>query len=895
MISKKFSIALVLVFAHHMYGWQVLPMQLPKNETPKEQTKIRDTNRSFSFPIHSHLGISDGLIVGAATGESKDFALSIFDFVENVFKPYAHKKVMLNGLADQDGPLFNNVISFLALISEKTAAFCLQSDPKRIFMATFPDFSQILSGPVIKDANDKEIDSQIVALAGGQNYAFAAVKGASQKEFGAGASGIAVFTVHAETKEVELTAQQYEALKKEVQENGDEQHIESFTKEITIKDGKHTRKITEKKLQQIYFAQLSCASDCIKIGTDCREVEIGAMHWCPNLNRLYIGINMRGNQESSDGACGILVGRMENSKFILSPFISCDLVCENLQNQNNSIRQLRSMLTTTILDYLIVHRGNGLPEQTSACVFALPIVNFHGIDGKVVQDRIAVHGTIAKDNEKPVEAFSATDRAQLYLGRHFNAIPQSSGDFVIDVNQRAHVGGGPLVAGPIEDIFVKDDSVYAIVNNPRHGQQAGVYYSQAIFDRNGVIAAWTAWQPKAIMHDETISGMTIVPAQGSLIVASGEDENSVQTVKRTAWLDSKTGELQELGALIEQHFPKKFGGIQGMFDYDDYIGVLGLGKALLFDMNTDSGIIFDDEVVRGLGPLTAGTIFESSHQKLMLLGGLKGVAVLDLNEPCTHIKRIGDYEFVRKILVDENCIYILTDRSFDRIDVASLDLFSGKIDSVQLADARAITQSGDYGIFLDCAVCQKCALLAHSAGLHRVGNGKDIRADTKESLQWIQVAIPDCSGPVICLIPISISGKACDWGRGPGQFYVISGSIGNDTARLNRFAVSPVIDESISDTTIMPLPDFVAKDHISSFVNIGNFSPFFATDGTLFLTTGTLRKKKSKFPILVNSFKKGRSVMPLSLDADASINCIMRHNKSGNWMIGGDFGLIVNE
>ena len=93
----------------------------------------------------------------------------------------------------------------------------------------------------------------------------------------------------------------------------------------------------------------------------------------------------------------------------------------------------------------------------------------------------------------------------------------------------------------------------------------------------------------------------------------------------------------------------------------------------------------------------------------------------------------------------------------------------------------------------------------------------------------------------------------------------------------------------------MPFPDFVAKDHISSFVNIGNFSPFFATDGTLFLTTGIQRKKKSKFPVLVNSFKKGRSVMPLSLDADASINCIMRHNKSGNWMIGGDFGLIVNE
>ena len=205
MISKKFFIVISLIYAHNIFGWQVLPILVPKDETQQGGIQTRDNSRSFSFPINSFLGVSDGLIVGAATqNKSKEFALAIFDFVENVFRPYAHAKVMLDSVAKQDNPLFNNAIPFLALINDQTAAFSLQSDPKRIFIATFPDCGQILSGPIIKDADDHEIDSPIVALAGGQNCAFVAVKGAGQKEFGVGASGIAVFAVHAETKEVEL-------------------------------------------------------------------------------------------------------------------------------------------------------------------------------------------------------------------------------------------------------------------------------------------------------------------------------------------------------------------------------------------------------------------------------------------------------------------------------------------------------------------------------------------------------------------------------------------------------------------------------------------------------------------------------------------------------------------
>lgn len=876
-----------IFLSHSAYAWEVLQSAEP----------MRDFTRTFSFPIHSHLTASEGLIVTAATqNQSNNYALSIFDFEENVFRPYAHEKVTLNGVEKQENPLFNNGIPLLAMIDQQTMALTLKSDAKRIFLTAFSQCDTVLSSNIIKDAYGQEIDSDIVALAGAEHYIFAAVNGKGQKQFGCNGSAVAVCAIREEKKEIELSPEEYEDLKKKALNQGDEQSIERFTKEITTtKDGKHTRKITEKKLEQIDTAPLSINGAVLE-GID--------MHWCSHLKRLYIGMKRVGNQDASDGACGILVASVENSKLIMRPFISSALV-SNAQNQiaigkgSNaavSIHKVRSMLTTTVLDYLIVQGGNGLPDQTRSTVYALPVHNFHGMDGQVPQERMLVHGTIANDTAEPIEAFLTTDRAHLFLDRHFNTPPQTCADVVNQESPQALVGAGPLTAGPIEDIFVRDDAVYAVVNNPSQDFSAGIYYSQAIFGHNGAIAAWTAWQPKIITHDEVIIGMSMLPTKGSLVVASGNNSTSVQTIKRSVWNDAKKGDMKELASLIEQHFPKSCGGIQGMFDHDNYLAILGLGKALLFDMHTNSGMIFADSCVKDLGPLTAGQIIEHAHEKYLILGGLNGVAVADLNASNTSFKLIGDYTFVRKILVDENFVYILTDRSFDRIDLNNSDLTSGKIYRKLLANAREITHAGDYGIFLDCIVSQKCSLIAHSAGLHRVGNGKDIRYDQKETLNWTQVVIPDCNDPVIVLIPISITGKPCDWAKGAaGQMYVISGSIGNNIAKLNRFAIASLSDKPISDTTIVPLRDFVAKNHISHFVNIGNFSPLFATDGTLFFTTGIQRRKKSKFPILVNSFKKGRSAMPLTLDADASINCIMRHTKSGNWMIGGDFGLIVNE
>jgi hypothetical protein len=259
-----------------------------------------------------------------------------------------------------------------------------------------------------------------------------------------------------------------------------------------------------------------------------------------------------------------------------------------------------------------------------------------------------------------------------------------------------------------------------------------------------------------------------------------------------------------------------------------------------------------------------------------------------------QFKNIGDYSFVRKIIADEQFVYILTDTVFDRIDMSLSDVNGGKLNVTRLAEAKKL-QDSEFGIFIDAIVSEKCAVIITTAGMYRIGNGHDIRYDSDKTLQWTPLTLYDQAGPAISLVAISMTGRSQDLARDAGQLYVISGSMSNNTARLHRFAVSSVMNKPINDTTIVAVRDFVAENHQSYFANIGNFSSLFATDGTLFFTQGMQRRKKMKTQILNNNFGRNRRAMPLALGKDAVITCIARNSASGNWMIGGDFGLIVNE
>lgn len=918
-LNKLLIIALLLVYVSDLSAWQIM----------QGNAQTRDGNTSFSFPIKSLVGHSERLFAFAHESnkdQAKEYAISVFDYNKNQFEPAATKEIKVDGKEKQDNPLYDQPINFLATIDDLNTAVILQSKPTLLYDLCYLNGQEILSSGALKDATSNPIDQPIIALAGARSCAFAAIKGQGQETFGTSSSAIALIAFKQEEKEEELSEQDYEKIKAEVQASNDENMAQAFSKQIsTDKQGKHKKKVITKTFNQLDAASFCVSSDCIKIGNDAIAIDDAVdMHWNENLKRLFIAICVKGNEQSTNGACGLIVARVnEKGKLAFSPFIAPNLVNDE-HNQiiagkgcraQISIHKVCSMLTTTTLDYVIVLGGNGAPDNTKTTVFALPVLNFHNKDGTINVEHIARHGTIANTKGHPLEAFSDTGRSHLFLGRHFATVPESAADLPTNETVATQVGSGALGIGPIDTIFVQDDAVYAIVNHPFKGKSAGIYYSQAIFDAEGRIAAWSAWQPKVISDDDTIINAYVDRIRGSLIVAAGDDAHSVKTIKRTRWT------LTQLTHIVQEQFPQSHGGVHGIasfssntpgLDGHSALAILGYGKIMFAETDDPLQITtFTSDVLHKLGPLNAAEIAFNYPFGWLIAGGAYGLAVL-CNEDGTgwyignlddsflnlsktmQFKRIGDYRFVRKIIADEQFLYILTDTSFDCIDLSLSDFSTGRLYTTHLADTHQFDETG-LGIFIDAIVSEKCAILATISGLYRIGNGQDIRQDDDTTINWTRVPIHDGAGPVVAMATISITGRAQDVARGPGQLYVVTGSTGAHSARLHRYAIENVINRPISNSTIKPLRDFLAENHQSYFANIGNFSSLFATDGTLFFTQGMQRRKKMKTQVINNSFGRNRRAMPLALEPDAVITCITRDYGSGAWMVGGDFGLIVNE
>lgn len=245
---------------------------------------------------------------------------------------------------------------------------------------------------------------------------------------------------------------------------------------------------------------------------------------------------------------------------------------------------------------------------------------------------------------------------------------------------------------------------------------------------------------------------------------------------------------------------------------------------------------------------------------------------------------ISNYTMVRKLLFDQGILYVLTDSCLDRIDLESNAV-------VRLADVQKLCNQR-YSIFYDLIISDKCALLATSAGLVRVGNGKDIRTDGQSSLDWTHVNVPEATDLPLFLLPVSVSGNPHDWAKGAGQIYIITGSYTKKGAHVHRFAVLDVTCQDICDDTIAPVPDLVFKDRIGDIGSLLTCSDCFLTDGLFYLAP--FRQKKSRALVLYNGLTKARTTINLDLAVEDTITSITRNSTHGNWLVAGSFGLKTN-
>ncbi len=824
---------------------------------------------------------------------------------------------------------------------------------------------QLFSLKKIYDASGKALNNGILALAGHDDKAFVVIKGNNQDHFGDGDSGIALIYFLEAIKEIEISSKEIEELQKKLEEEDEDEigrQLGAIREDKDKKEEKpkYFRKVVEKKFTQVATAvnedpkkQVIAAapvhrgSPFLKIGDDlaCMD-DIVDLYWGPSLERLYISLRVRSGSKEGAGARAVAVGYINyEGALTLVPVVAesmlsvdrCSIIGGIGGQQAVSVHKIRTLQTATgFLDYLIIQGGNGEPEQTQKTIFALPALNYKNTFGVIDPSLADFHGTLADVTESPAEFFTR-GTMQPFAARHFVMPPKNARGIYAQDDSAALVGAGPLLA-PISNFVVKDDAVYAFVNESEDLAANGIYHSQAIFDYDGRIAAWTMWQ-KIGDTGGAIHQALFDAQQATMTIVSGLTADSASTVARSQWKEVDTDVPTGL-ALLHAEFKQEDAGIQGLFEFEPFLCATGLNKVVLVGQIESKGketvaqfkngiidTVLDPSCavlsmsggeLEKIGPVIAAEIVANDAMAWLVVGGVNGMAVLrDANGngwprnpglgygfsglgPTMRFVSLGNYTFVRKLVFDAPYLYVLTDSQLDRIDMRNVDLASGQLHPVTLAQVQKITGQ-QMGIFHDLIVSEKLALLAHSAGLCRVGDGKDVRSGDTDSLAWTDIQLTTTKTPVTGLVCTSVNGATTDVARATvGQLYVISGSIDRDNTWISRFVIHTIRDKEIDGTTVQPLRDFGAQDALTSFIKCGTYISSFMTDGSLYFTATDKKKPTpqgvARHPNLYAGFGGSKSKVPVDFEKIKAqhITHIMRSKRWGNILVAGDFGLLVN-
>ncbi len=913
-----------------------------------------DGPTSFTFSIGSHArGVNGGTFYTGALkpGVAGEFALArTFDSLP-CFEPFACEKATINCMTDLDNPLFNAAITQLALfpVPQNMGRMIFfpiavtQDRPADLFVINDKVGNRlcILALSNVKDADPlggqttrEIIGVQPFVNANGMTEAiFAAVKPNDSDDFGQPGSGVAV----AQFVNVKVEEEQQTVL---MQINADPESALPITDAIA--------------------SPLDITSDSLKIDGDLVSIDnIIDMHYSTRLQRLYVALKVQGGPNATDGGRAVAVGRLVDQKLTFAQiapnnvFTNADKIVGGTGASTQvSIHNVRTMQTSTSLDYLIVVGGNGAPNNTQQMVFALPLVNT-----LLTTINEETQGTLANVNIDPEDVFTNNSQdpceanPQIFRGRVFPEPATEPGQVYTSADVKAVVGGGTLPFGPITDINVSRDAVFVSVADAINDEKPGLFYSQALFDDTGIIASWTPWQRVAGTTDKAF-GLSYEQELGSFSWLTGATNQAIKTVKRTQWGMGAEQGLANLATVISGLLPQECAGVQGffnlpcntlgLFDISAFIAT-GLQQVVLIesgqvnngvlcpnggDFQTDLQIFTDGQITQNfpvgtvrvvsisggaladIGPIIAAAIGvnDITQQGYLFVGGACGLAVLaqengDGWSTATGLGKhfdglvdgmrfvaLDEYCFVRKLIFDEGFLYVLTDTRLDRIDVAASDFSTGTLSVVTVATLADILCE-TIGTLLDLIVSEKVALLAASTGLFRVGNDANIQtAANSAEVDWTQVEIPEGISVVQFLQSIASTVVPNGLAKNTiGNLYINDAYRGFNMAQVNRYRVESVVNMPVSDCTIKPLPDIHIKDILTAFRLFSGFRGMAIYDGTdLFSSRDRMQTNP---PVVFNR----NTQLPLDIATALTVSSIVRSSASGAWLISGDFGLRINE
>lgn len=924
-------------------------------------------NETFTFDIATHGFYIPGgrFFVGAATSVSNnEYAVAAAHRSGTTFKPLAPQKVRLNGQPDMDNPLFGSAVNYLTLAGARPLVASADI-PSSLFLIedAMPTIS-VYAAQDIHDAQGNTASSLlgimssapevVVALEPGASMAAFAAIGNANGGFDGDGSGIALLFFKKFTNK--------------------EKNTPFFVWDIVnAQTGASQFNNEGEPLNQGNQAfPLDKTTQSLAINNPVSSIgNVVDLFFDRDLGKLYIALQIVGGPGPTDGARAVVVASLINGRLFLQPIAQDSAFADNTKIvggvgplAQTAIFKVRTMQTTTYLRYLVVVGGNGDAPSLGQSVFALPLVDNR-------QD--AAHGTLASMQSNPLTIFGENPPYRFFT-RVFTTPATAPSDLYSMNSPGAQVGGSSTLPGAITDITVSGDAIFVSVDEDGNGLRAGIFYSQALFDTQGRINGWTAWQ-RVAGTQEKIAGFSYDPYKGEfwylpewLQAERMQETGPVQTntVLRTEFTTSHDA----LSSFISREFYQSTGGVQGLFDfpvttpsfttaYGSRLAVnafTGFQKVVFMQTGADTNTFFGPQritldvytsengtlqgfsnqptlllsggAIGQIGPISSCAVLTDGLYGWFVIGGSEGVAILADDQgqgwdaakglqtkfqgltQSMAFKKISGAKNVRKLIAINNLLFVLTDRTVERLTISASSIAASAVTSVVIAQLND-EQKACSSSYSDLIVSGPLALLATSFGLFRSGNLVDVQTVANTRLAgWTLVTLPESAGsftapgPVSRLFAISPDGFETSVANG-GTVFALNAYVGLDQVQIYRLSVQ--VNDLVTDDSVTLFPDLFIRNMPTFFANLGNYRNYVVTDGSLIaVSRSAFGRAKPLLELLPPTLKSGQpqgarsrvsfiNVQESPGFKTLSMGKLLRDSASGSWMVPGDFGVRIQQ
>lgn len=585
------------------------------------------------------------------------------------FAPLTPPTITFNGVSSADNPLWGNQISLINLF-DLTPLVVAADNPTLAYWINSTleaPVVRMVSTPQLKDAqgasgSDGSITAGIVQLASAKPFIFAAVK-KNGGSFGDVGSGIALV-----------------------------QNLDyGFVQQAAVVGD-----------TGIKATPLDTTSSSIKITSNAASLSnsIIDMWWDDGLQRLYITFQATGAAGGSDGARGIVVAYLDNGKLVIAPFAPAsaftgtDYIVGGVGSSTvTTIRKFRTLYTSTSLNYGVVLGNADDPATSVSTVYALPLVNKAAANLFTSYTNDPLQGTLASKVTDPgtnLKTFYTESKGvNYYRGRGFQVPATVTADLTARTDQAALVGGG-AAPGTVTDIAAYKDTVFVSTGATVTTQSAGIFYSQALFDEDGAIKAWTPWQRYYTSNDASYGvfafGYQVV--YGRMFTAEGTASNAVKTFKSTIFSEGEAD------------------GILGGTTTNGSVGLLEQVKTFFNDVPAGVQMV-------NLFPSNHAGLSQTTNQKLslMVFSGYQRIVIAQTGSQSAGVftPATGDFSTGSRMF---------TQGSLDVAPASNTQLISvtgGALDTVGSINSTTIINDGNYG-YLVVGGVNGVAVLRNSSG-----------------------------------------------------------------------------------------------------------------------------------------------------------------------------------